>query len=100
MPSSSGGSDNTDQKPACADSEKMESSQLFRQSSAGDAPCVVAAWRRLLVGHDLSSITDDGGRAQRHDRESRLRVDRLDFQDRGEFDQLGLVFVGVVLAEQ
>ena len=26
---SSGGSDNTDQKPACADSEKMESSQLF-----------------------------------------------------------------------
>jgi hypothetical protein len=29
MPSSSGGNDSTDQKPAWADSEKIESSQLF-----------------------------------------------------------------------
>ncbi len=29
MPSSSGGRDNADQKAACADSEKIESSQLL-----------------------------------------------------------------------
>jgi hypothetical protein len=31
IPSNSGGSDSADQKPACADSEKIESSQLLER---------------------------------------------------------------------
>jgi hypothetical protein len=31
MPNNSGGVDNADQNPACADSEKIESSQLFER---------------------------------------------------------------------
>jgi hypothetical protein len=58
--------------------------------------------RRLggLVSHDQTSIPDDGSPAQRRGRELRLCLRRSDFDHRGQLDKLGLVLIGVVLAEE
>jgi hypothetical protein len=53
-----------------------------------------------LVSHDHTSIPDDGSPAQRRGRELRLCLRRSDFDHRGQLDELGLVLVGVMLAEQ
>src|SRR5512139_63305 len=105
MPNNSGGSDKADQNAACADSEKIESSQLFdrvRRTICQTWCCDGFTGR----GWDWSVMTSPAfltKRAAAHAAWIACRalcLHRAEFEDGREFDQLGLVLVGVVLAEQ